>query len=68
MRSASSSIPEIVNLDSGKTIVQWDDLDSGAQSSSIIRNAKLPVLALDAENRRFAVAGVNEIVVIQVEM
>ena len=60
--------PRIVNLDSGKTIVQWDDLNTGTQSSSIIWDAKLPVLAVDAENRRFAVAGVNEIIVIQVEM
>ena len=59
--------PRIVDLDSGKTITQWDDLDTGTQTSSIIWNAKLPALATDAENRRFAVAGANEITVIQIE-
>ena len=60
--------PRIVSLDSGKTIEQCDDLDTGTQSSSIIWNAKLPVIAVDAENRRFAVAGAKEVTVIQVEM
>jgi hypothetical protein len=47
--------------------VRCDDLDTGTQSSSIICDAKRPVMSVDAENRRFAVAGANEITVIQVE-
>ncbi len=60
--------PRIVDLDSGETILQWDDLDSGAQTSSIIWNTKVPAVATDAENRRFAVAGANEITVIQLDV
>ncbi len=60
--------PRIVSLDSGKTIAQCDDLDTGTQSSSIIWDAKLPVIAVDPENRRFAVASAKEITVVQVEM
>ena len=60
--------PRIVDLDSGKTIAQWDDLDSGAQTTSIIQNAKLPPLAMDVENRRFAVAGAKGITVVQIEV
>jgi hypothetical protein len=64
----ASCTTRIVSLDSGKTIVRCDHLDTGTQSSSIICDAKLPVMAVDAENRLFAVAGANEITVIQVEM
>jgi len=59
--------PRIVDLESGNTIVRWDDLDTGAQTSSIIWNAKLPPLAIDAERRRFAVAGAEGITVIQID-
>lgn len=60
--------PRIVSLDSGKIVAQWEDLDTGSQTSSIIWNAKLPGVATDADNHRFAVAGVNGITVIQVEL
>jgi hypothetical protein len=59
--------PRIISLDSGKTIATCDDLDTGTQSSSIVWDAKLPVMALDANSRRFAVAGSNEITVVQIE-
>ena len=59
--------PRIVDLESGKTVVRWDDLDTGAQTSSIIRDAKLPPLAIDVEKHRFAVAGAEGITVIQID-
>ncbi len=59
--------PRIVSLYSGTTIAKWNDLDTGTQIDSITDNIKLPPLALDPENRRFAVAGKDEITVIQID-
>jgi hypothetical protein len=60
--------PRVVSLDSGETVLRWDDLDTGSQVSSIIWDKKHPPLALDSENRRFAVAGADGITVIQIDM
>jgi len=60
--------PRVVSLDSGETIVQWEDLDTGKQVSSIIWNTKLPPLAIDVKRHRFAVAGPDNITVMQVDL
>jgi hypothetical protein len=59
--------PKLFNLKTGIIEHRWDDLTSGDQNSSIIShiNEKLPKIALDPKNKRFAVAGAEEITVIQ---
>lgn len=58
--------PKLFEISSGKVIQTWPELNSGRQISSIIWHLELPPpLALDPENKRFAVAGQKEITVIQ---
>jgi hypothetical protein len=59
--------PKLVSLDSGEVVLRWEDLDTGNQVSSISESARVPPLALDAENQRFAVFGPAGITVIQFE-
>jgi hypothetical protein len=59
--------PRVVSLDSGETILRWDDLDTGSQMSSIIWEKKFPPLALDSEKGRFAVADADGITVILID-
>lgn len=59
--------PKIISLDSGEVVARWDDLDTGNQASSILtRDARIPPLAIDVQNRRFAVGGPCGIDIIQV--
>lgn len=58
--------PKLVSLETGEILAGWDDLDTGTQVSSIIWDKKLPPLAIDAKNRRFAVASATEIHVVQI--
>jgi hypothetical protein len=60
--------PKVVSLESGEIIARWEDLDTGTQKSSIIRNAKLPPLAIDPEHNRFAVFGPAGITVVQIDL
>ena len=61
--------PKVISLHSGKTVMQWEDIYSGDQKSSILLNSmSLPPLALDPENHRFAVFGPGGIKVIQVDL
>ena len=59
--------PKLFNLKTGKIEYRWDEIMSGDQNSSIIwhHKEKLPSIALDSQNKRFAVAGPEEITVIQ---
>ena len=59
--------PRLVSLESGEVIAGWDDLDTGKQVTSILWDMKLPPLAIDSANRRFAVYGSENITVIQIE-
>lgn len=58
--------PMLIDLKTGAILRKWEDLNSGAQLSSIIwgHKEKLPPLALDPVNKRFAVASEQEITVI----
>jgi len=48
--------PKLVSIISGEVLHRWSEIDSGQQQSSILLNAEpLPPLAIDTENRRFAV-------------
>ena len=60
--------PKLVSLDSGEVVARWEDLDSGVQKSSILDDSKLPPIALDTENNRFAVAGPSGITVVQIDL
>lgn len=58
--------PKLIDVRSGKVIRRWPEIDSGSQNSSIIGQADAPPpMALDPQNRRFAVAGPDAITVVQ---
>jgi hypothetical protein len=58
--------PKLISLASGEVVCRWEDLSSGEQSSSIIwHHDKIPPLALDSANKRFAIASTESITVIQ---
>jgi hypothetical protein len=58
--------PKLIDPVTGAILERWDDLWSGDQDSSIIwRDKKLPPLALDPVNYRFAVASPEAVTVIQ---
>jgi hypothetical protein len=59
--------PKILDVATGTVLHRWSDLRSGVQNSSIIHHLdKVPHLALDPLNRRFAVANSESITVIQI--
>jgi hypothetical protein len=60
--------PKLVSLDSGEVVARWEDLGSGTQKSSILDDSKLPPIALDTKNNRFAVAGPSGITVVQIDL
>jgi hypothetical protein len=57
--------PKLIEISSGKVIQRWLELDSGEQNSSIVFEGKLPLLALDSNRMRFALADSDGITVIQ---
>lgn len=59
--------PRLWDLVSGEMIHEWTEIDSGNQTSSITHGKKMPSIAIDAENRRFAVAGDKEVSVVVFE-
>lgn len=56
--------PRLWDLSSGEMIHEWSSIDSGDQKNSITFGKKPPAIALDRINKRFAVAGKNEIDVV----
>jgi hypothetical protein len=59
--------PKLVSLETGEILARWEDIDSGMQASSI-HDGKLPPIALDPANHRFAVFGEGGIHVIQIDL
>jgi hypothetical protein len=59
--------PKLIELKAGRIVHRWEELAGGRQNSSIIwgQESRIPATALDPANRRFAVAGVDAITVIQ---
>ena len=57
--------PKLFDIASGNVTQSWPELNSGKQKSSIVWQEVPPPLALDAANKRFAVADANGITVIQ---
>lgn len=61
--------PKLFEIASGKVVSEWPDLNSGEQSSSMIRvENRPPPTALDAKANRFAIAQPDAITVIQLEI
>jgi hypothetical protein len=57
--------PKLIHLPTGRTVHSWPHLDTGKQNSSIIHHvSKIPPIALDTRNKRFAVAGEENITVV----
>ena len=58
--------PKLIEVSTGEIIIKWPEINSGEQNSSIIGHLDtIPPLALDARNKRFAVASKEVITVIQ---
>lgn len=58
--------PKLIEVATGSIVACWPELKTGKQNSSIIHHIEtLPPLALDAPNKRFAVADSEEITIIQ---
>ena len=58
--------PKLVEIATGEIVHRWPDLETGSQNGSISQNLdKLPPLALDPANKRFAVADDEKITIIQ---
>ena len=62
--------PRIISLKTGAVLHSFEDLDSGVQASSIFWHLPMPqpVLALDAERGRFAVANDKTITIVQLNL
>ncbi|HEX5324056.1 MAG TPA: hypothetical protein VFW40_09735 [Capsulimonadaceae bacterium] len=56
--------PKLIELATGRVVARWPQIESGKQNSSI-HFEKLPPIALDPKNHRFAVADSEQIVVVQ---
>lgn len=58
--------PKLLDLATGKVLYRWPELSTGLQNSSIIGHLdRIPPIALDPVNRRFAVADSENITVVQ---
>jgi hypothetical protein len=63
-----SEHPKLISLESGKIEMEWEELSTGKQHSSILWGTeKLPPLAMDVEHQRFAFFGLEGITVIQID-
>jgi hypothetical protein len=58
--------PKLLELATGKVLHRWPELSTGRQNSSIVSDIdRVPPIALDPLNRRFAVADSEAITVVQ---
>ena len=58
--------PKLLDIATGKVLQHWPELSSGRQNSSIIWHVgRIPPIALDPLKRRFAVADLDNITVVQ---
>lgn len=58
--------PKLIEVKTGKIVMRWPDIESGKQESSILWHLpKLPPIALDPQNQRFAIASQETITMIQ---
>jgi len=56
--------PKLWDLVKSELVHEWDHIESGQQTSSIIWDKIPPPLALDVKNKRFAVANTEEIIIV----
>jgi hypothetical protein len=60
--------PKLLHVPTGQIALRWPDLQTGQQTSSIIHHiSPIPPLALDPQNRRFAVAIQDRITIVQLD-
>lgn len=60
--------PKLFSLKTGEVIKRWKGIESGNQSSSIIWNGvHVPPIATDRDRRRFAVAGKDFVLVVNID-
>ena len=58
--------PKLIDTRTGQIVHRWPEISSGSQNSSIVWGIdKVPPIALDPAQRRFAVAGEESITVVQ---
>src|SRR5262245_18625292 len=58
--------PRLIDLATGRIVQRWPELTTGEQNSSIVLDdKKLPPIALDPDNNRFAVASPECVTIIQ---
>ncbi|MGA2229445.1 MAG: hypothetical protein ABSH22_00835 [Tepidisphaeraceae bacterium] len=58
--------PKVIEVKTGEVVFRWPDINTGKQDSSIIHHlGPPPPLAIDHVHKRFAVAAIDKITVIQ---
>jgi hypothetical protein len=58
--------PKLIDIRTGQIVQKWTDIESGNQHGSILRGAAIPPqIALDPQNKRFAVGTKEKIIVVQ---
>jgi hypothetical protein len=59
--------PQLIDCRTGAVLEEWGDIANGRQTSSIVSSRdNVPILALDAAHRRFAVADDDGITIVEV--
>lgn len=56
--------PRLIDLRDGRIVQEWPHINSGKQTSSIIRGVEVPVMAFDPAGRRWAVVNDNKLIVL----
>ncbi len=59
--------PKLIDTNTGVVVQKIEEIDSAKQCSSIVWDAKLPPVAVDLENKRIAIGGINKIEILEVE-
>lgn len=60
--------PKLVHVPTGEVLCRWEDVPSGKQDSSIIHQIdRVPPMALDPKNNRFAIASEERLIVFSFE-
>ena len=60
--------PRLFDLRTGAVVHSWPHLDSGTQTGCISGAHTVPPMALDMQNRRFAIASKSEVVAVQIDL
>ena len=58
--------PKLVDPATGEVVAAWPEIASGTQDSSIVKPEQIAPVAVDAANRRFAVADGTDVLIVEV--